>query len=39
MGGWHLDAEGMLAIPARPGLGLKLHPEALAKYVGGAQLI
>src|SRR5437867_12315070 len=29
LGGWHLDAEGMLPIPARPGLGLKLDPDAL----------
>ena len=38
LGGWHLDAEGMLPIPALPGLGLKLDPDALAKYTGGARL-
>ena len=37
-GGWHLDAEGMLAIPDGPGLGLRLNPERLAKYTGGARL-
>jgi L-alanine-DL-glutamate epimerase-like enolase superfamily enzyme len=39
MGGWRLDSEGMLAIPALPGLGLKLNPDALAKYTGGAPLV
>ena len=39
LGGWHLDSEGMLPIPALPGLGLKLNPEALAKYTGGALLV
>lgn len=37
--GWHLDAEGMLPIPTLPGLGLKLNPEALAKYTGAARLL
>ena len=37
--GWRLDAEGMLAIPALPGLGLKLDPGALAKYTGEARLL
>ena len=31
-GGWKLDADGMLAIPAQPGLGLTLDREALKKY-------
>ena len=39
LGGWHLDAEGMLPIPALPGLGLKLDPDALLKYTGGARLV
>jgi len=39
LGGWQLDVEGMLAIPALPGLGLKLNPEALAKYTDGVRLI
>ncbi|MCC6510882.1 MAG: mandelate racemase/muconate lactonizing enzyme family protein [Pirellulaceae bacterium] len=37
-GGWQLDADGMLAIPNRPGLGLKLNPDAVAKYTHGAHL-
>jgi len=39
LGGWHLDAEGMLPIPALPGLGLRLDPDALAKYTAGARLM
>jgi len=39
LGGWHLDAEGMLPITALPGLGLKLDPDALSKYTGGARLV
>ena len=39
LGGWHLDAEGMLPIPARPGLGVKLDPDTLAKYTGGARFV
>jgi L-alanine-DL-glutamate epimerase-like enolase superfamily enzyme len=35
---WRLDADGMLAIPDRPGLGLRLNPEAVARYTGGAEL-
>ncbi|HMQ33471.1 MAG TPA: mandelate racemase/muconate lactonizing enzyme family protein [Chloroflexaceae bacterium] len=34
LGGWSLDADGMLAIPAAPGLGLRLDPEAAAHYAG-----
>ena len=37
-GGWHLDADGMLPIPAAPGLGLRLNSEAVARYAGGAAL-
>jgi D-galactarolactone cycloisomerase len=33
-GGWHLDADGMLAIPDRPGLGVEIDPDALARYSG-----
>jgi L-alanine-DL-glutamate epimerase-like enolase superfamily enzyme len=36
---WTLDGEGMLAIPATPGLGLRLDPEQVAKYTGGADLL
>jgi len=39
LGGWQLDDEGMLPIPALPGLGLKLNPDAVAKYTGGARLL
>ena len=33
-GGWSLDAEGMLPIPATPGLGLELDCDAVARYSG-----
>jgi len=32
--GWHLDTEGMLAIPERPGLGLNLDWDAVSHYAG-----
>jgi D-galactarolactone cycloisomerase len=35
---WQLDADGMLAIPTVPGLGVTLDPEAVAKYTHGAVL-
>lgn len=38
-GGWHLDAEGMLAIPAGPGLGLVLDPDAVSRYTRGEPLL
>ena len=38
-GGWRLDAEGMLAVPQGPGLGLQLNREALARYTQGAALL
>ncbi len=31
---WRLDADGMLAIPAGPGLGIKLNPDAVERYTG-----
>jgi D-galactarolactone cycloisomerase len=34
VGGWHLDADGMLPIPTGPGLGVELDPDAVAKYGG-----
>jgi len=37
-GGWSLDADGMLAIPNTPGLGLKLDVDAVNKYTGGVRL-
>jgi L-alanine-DL-glutamate epimerase-like enolase superfamily enzyme len=39
LGGWPLDGAGLLPIPTLPGLGLKLDPDALAKYTGGARLV
>jgi D-galactarolactone cycloisomerase len=33
-GGWALDADGMLPIPERPGLGIALDMDALEKYTG-----
>jgi len=38
-GGWRLDDEGMLAIPATPGLGLRLDPDAVGRYAGGERLL
>jgi len=35
---WRLDADGMLAIPEAPGLGLKLNRDALMKYTHGERL-
>jgi L-alanine-DL-glutamate epimerase-like enolase superfamily enzyme len=29
---WHLDDDGMLAIPVVPGLGIRLDPDAVARY-------
>jgi D-galactarolactone cycloisomerase len=29
---WCLDDDGMLAIPDSPGLGIRLDPEAVARY-------
>jgi L-alanine-DL-glutamate epimerase-like enolase superfamily enzyme len=36
---WRLDADGMLAIPNGPGLGLKLNGDALAKYTHEERLM
>jgi len=38
-GGWHLDADGMLAIPDAPGLGLHLDAGAVAHYTGAARFL
>jgi D-galactarolactone cycloisomerase len=35
---WRLDDDGMLSIPQRPGLGLTLNRDAVAKYTRGARL-
>ena len=32
VGGWKLDADGMLAIPDQPGLGIGINLDALAEY-------
>jgi len=34
---WKLDQQGYLEIPDSPGLGVKLNPDAVAKYTGGTQ--
>lgn len=39
IGGWQLDAEGMLAIPSKPGLGLELDPYMIAKYSSVTNLL
>jgi L-alanine-DL-glutamate epimerase-like enolase superfamily enzyme len=39
IGGWQLDAEGMLTIPSKPGLGLELDPDVIAKYSGVTNLL
>jgi L-alanine-DL-glutamate epimerase-like enolase superfamily enzyme len=38
-GGWTLDAEGMLAIPDKPGLGITLDLDAVKKYSRGEKLV
>ncbi|MBM3891630.1 MAG: mandelate racemase/muconate lactonizing enzyme family protein, partial [Verrucomicrobia bacterium] len=38
-GGWRLDADGMLSIPDKPGLGLALNPDAVKKYTRGERLL
>lgn len=35
---WKLDADGMLAIPDRPGLGIQLDRDAVARFTLGAKL-
>jgi L-alanine-DL-glutamate epimerase-like enolase superfamily enzyme len=36
-GGWHLDVDGMLAIPSGPGLGIQLDPTALNLHTGNSE--
>ena len=36
--GWSLDADGMLAIPTSPGLGISLDREALRRHTGDDEL-
>jgi D-galactarolactone cycloisomerase len=38
-GGWTLDADGMLAIPDGPGLGIEIDRDAVARHSGGARLL
>jgi L-alanine-DL-glutamate epimerase-like enolase superfamily enzyme len=38
-GGWQLDLDGLLPIPDKPGLGLELQREAVAKYTRGVPLL
>ncbi len=39
VGGWQLDANGMLDIPVQPGLGLELDHDALKRFTGNADLL
>ncbi len=39
VGGWKLDAEGMMAIPDKPGLGLTIDLEALKRHSRGEKLL
>lgn len=39
VGGWQLDADGMLAIPTAPGLGIELDLDAVEKYSGRRPLV
>jgi D-galactarolactone cycloisomerase len=32
--GWQLDEDGLLIIPGTPGLGVRLNPDAVARYTG-----
>ena len=38
VGGWKLDADGMLPIPSTPGLGLRLDWDKVSKYTAGNTL-
>lgn len=39
VGGWKLDADGMLSIPQKPGLGIQLDPDQVVKYSGCRDLL
>jgi L-alanine-DL-glutamate epimerase-like enolase superfamily enzyme len=39
VGGWTLDADGMLAIPTGPGLGITVDLEAVARYADRPETI
>ena len=34
VGGWRLDADGMLTVPDKPGLGVEINLDALAEFSG-----
>jgi L-alanine-DL-glutamate epimerase-like enolase superfamily enzyme len=34
VGGWHLDSDGMLAVPSGPGLGVQLDLDAVERHTG-----
>jgi L-alanine-DL-glutamate epimerase-like enolase superfamily enzyme len=36
---WRLDEEGCLRIPERPGLGLRLDPDAVARHTGRSDFL
>ncbi|MFE0875085.1 mandelate racemase/muconate lactonizing enzyme family protein [Streptomyces smyrnaeus] len=36
---WWLDADGTLAVPDEPGLGVRLDPDSLARYTDAAALL
>lgn len=39
VGGWKLDADGMLSIPQKLGLGIQLDPDQVVKYSGCRDLL
>jgi D-galactarolactone cycloisomerase len=39
LGSWRLDGDGMLAIPAEPGLGVDLDPDAVARFTGSTTFL
>jgi L-alanine-DL-glutamate epimerase-like enolase superfamily enzyme len=38
-GGWKLDADGMLAIPTKPGLGVTIDADAVRRYSRGERFL
>jgi D-galactarolactone cycloisomerase len=38
VGGWHLDSEGMLPIPQKPGLGIEIDLDALTRFAGAGAM-
>ena len=38
-GGWHLDSDGMVAVPDGPGLGISLDKDAVAALTGDAMVL